>query len=386
MLPSSSLAAIGRVSSLLRLPAASRCSIFVALQEQQYRTPLIHQQHRCASTKLKTSPKIRPRLAQNAPSSSSASSASSQTLAPTSSSASDTNPYDFSDKINPPSTTLPAPLDVPTRKTDQGTISYYASIGKAYWGFYKTGVKNVWKNAGERRRLVRRKRFDKKTPPPDMKDTKQNAVLDERALGQYTNYPFTRAEFQFFTRSWRDAKRIPIFAILLAIFGEYLPLVVIFCTPLVPYPCRIPKQIRKAREQLEERRSRSFRGEMGDVPVPLDQNTQSIEQLNAAQINHIGRSLGLYFNFWDRIGAAWPPQVLLKRRLKKRLEYLQLDDELFRRDGGVKLLQGDEELRIAAEERGIDVLNKSTDEIHRLLEAWEANSGQGKTVNMLLSR
>ena len=42
----------------------------------------------------------------------------------------------------------------------------------------------------------------------------------------------------------------------------------------------------------------------------------------------------------------WPPQVLLKRRLKKRLQYLELDDALLRRDGGVSLLKGDEEIRL----------------------------------------
>jgi hypothetical protein len=223
-----------------------------------------------------------------------------------------------------------------------------------------------------------------------MPGTKQNPVLDERALGRYGNYPFTRAEFQFFVRSWRDAKRIPIFVILLAVFGEYLPLVVVFCTPLVPYTCRIPKQIRKTREKLEERRSRSFRGELGGVPTPLHTTpglaSADLGQLNSLQLSHLSRSLGLYFNFWDRLGAVWPPSFVLKYRLKKRLQYLEIDDELFRRDGGVKLLKGDEEIRIAAEDRGIDVLNRQSDEVHRILEAWEKGAEQGRTLEMLLSR
>jgi hypothetical protein len=301
------------------------------------------------------------------------------------------NPYDFRDKINPPSTTLPAALNVPERQPDQGTIKYYVSVGRSYWAFYKTGVKNVWRNGQERRRLVRRARASThKTPPPAMPDTKQNTVLDERGLGQYENYPFTRAEFQFFTRAWRDAKRIPIFIILLAVFGEYLPLVVMFCTPLVPYTCRIPKQIQKAREKIEEKRSQSFRGQLGSVPTQhkngTNEDVQKLEQLDAAQIDHLGRSLGLYFGFWDRLGAVWPPRMMLRKKVNKKLQYLELDDALFRRDGGVKLLNSEEEIKIAAEDRGIDILNRSTEEIQRLLEAWESGAKDGKTLSMLLSR
>lgn len=379
MLSASPLTAVGRQASLLRLPPSTRCSILFALAEQPVSRQFVLQQHRYASRKLRD------------PASASIPSTPTYTVASTSTVIPDeVNPYKFVDKINPPHTTLPAPLTVPEKRADQGTIKYYVSVGRAYWSFYKTGVKNVWRNAQERRRLVRRSRTDKKLPPPAMLDTKENAVLDERALGQYQTYPFTRAEFQFFTRSWRDAKRIPVFIILLAIFGEYLPLVVIFCTPLVPYTCRIPKQIRKAREQLEERRSRSFRGQLGGVPTPhkvgSEQEVQSLDQLDATQVAHIGRSLGLYFNFWDRIGAFWPPSLILRRKVDKRLQYLELDDALFRRDGGVNELKGDEEIRLAAEDRGIDILNRSTQEIHDLLRAWSKGAEQGQTLAMLLSR
>jgi hypothetical protein len=223
-----------------------------------------------------------------------------------------------------------------------------------------------------------------------MPETKQNAVLDERALGQYANYPFTRAEYQFFIRSWRDAKRIPIFIVLLGLFGEYLPLVVVVCTPLVPYTCRIPKQIRRAREKLEERRSKSFRGDMGAVPMPLkngsDEEVQSVKDLDALQVRHICRSLGLYFRFWERLGPVWPPSFMLRNKLKKRLEYLDIDDALFRRDGGIQLLKSEEEIRIAAEDRGIDILNRNPEDIHKILNDWEHGAEQGRTLSMLLSR
>ena len=367
-MPSSSFAAIGLYTPFLRLPVTSRSRILLALPHQH--------QRRYASRKLRSSAAA----TVEPPSPQSLITADTPTL----------NPYDFSDKINPPSTTLPAPLVVPERQPDQGTIKYYASVGRAYWGFYKTGVKNVWRNAQERQRLVRRTRMNKKTPPPAMPDTKRNSVLDERALGQYANYPFTRAEFQFFTRAWSDAKRIPLFVILLAVFGEWTPLIVAFCTPIVPYTCRIPKQIRKSREKLEERRSLSFRGVLGGVPTAqrsgTNEDVRSLDELDSVQISHISRSLGLYFNFWERLGAVWPPQMLLKRRLRKRLQYLELDDALLRRDGGISLLKGDEEIRLAAEDRGIDILNRSTKQIHELLAAWETQSGRGKTLSMLLSR
>jgi hypothetical protein len=158
----------------------------------------------------------------------------------------------------------------------------------------------------------------------------------------------------------------------------------------VPYRCRIPKLIRKGREKLEERRSKSFRGDMGGVPTPLkkgtEQEVRDVKDLDALQLRHISRSLGLYFRFWERLGTVWPPAWVLRRRLRKRLQYLEIDDALFRRDGGVALLKGDEEIRIAAEDRGIDVLNRSTGDMHRILRSWERGSEQGRTLVMLLSR
>ncbi|KIW02762.1 uncharacterized protein PV09_05827 [Verruconis gallopava] len=396
ILPSSSVAAIGRHSLLLHLPPASRCSIYLVLQSHCLRETVVHPQVRFASTQVRKVISVGPshgRRLQSptfAPREQAASLQNALSDNTASSKVASINPYDFTDKINPPSTTLPVPINLPSRQSSTGAFRYYISVGKAYWAFYKAGIKNVWRNAQERRRLVRRKRAEKHSAPPSMPDTKENVVLDERALGQYANYPFTRAEFQFFIRSWRDAKKIPIFLVLLGIFGEYLPLVVMVCTPLVPYTCRIPKQVRKARETIEERRSRSFRGDMGTVPTPLKRGTdevvRSVTDLDKVQIQHIARSLGLYFKFWESLGPLWPPTFVLRKRVEKRLQYLELDDALLKRDGGTRLLKGEEEIKIAAEDRGIDVLNRKPHELHQILAAWEHGADQGKTLSMLLSR
>ena len=70
----------------------------------------------------------------------------------------------------------------------------------------------------------------------------------------------SRAEWQLDMRSRAEMRRVPIFAVILAVFGEWTPLVVMFATPIVPYNCRIPRQIRKSREKQHKRRSQSFRG------------------------------------------------------------------------------------------------------------------------------
>lgn len=144
---------------------------------------------------------------------------------------------------------------------------------------------------------------------------------------------------------------------------------------------------------MEERRKASFRGELGvkgRVPNFL-QSGQGKEMvrdtagLNSTQLMHVSRSLGLYFKIWERTPAVYPPEWLLRRRLAKNLEYLRLDDALFRRDGGVEKLEG-EEIKIAAEERGIDILEKKDEELLRHLKVWEKGAEEGRTLGMLLSR
>jgi len=152
------------------------------------------------------------------------------------------------------SSTLPAPLVVPDGpvKDEDGAItfknraSYLYKLGKAYIGFYKTGVKNIWSNYKEYRELQTRL-----------------GGANIHDLIKYASTPsISRREYQLYLRTRHDLKKLPPFALVFLICGEFTPLVILALgTSIVPYVCRIPKQVSKdlekslSRIELAERRS-----------------------------------------------------------------------------------------------------------------------------------
>ena len=264
--------------------------------------------------------------------------------------------------INPPSSTLPPPMVLPSRSPSQSTFAYYFSLGRAYLDFYKTGAKAVYTNFQESQAIVAR--LPPSLPIPD--------ALSQNLL--------SRGEWQLIRRSRQDIAKVPPFALVFMICGEFTPLVILFLGGVVPRTCMIPKQIGVMRQKAEERRQRSFRG----GSLQSDQVSSTIEGLRHGELQHIGRSLGLYSKLWDTlIGGA--PALLMKRRAQKRLEYLDLDDMAITRDGGVKRMEI-EEVRIALEERGVDVLSKNDNTLQTQLQMWLKVRKFQPTTRLLVTR
>ena len=154
---------------------------------------------------------------------------------------------------------------------------------------------------------------------------------------------------------------------------------------VVPTTCKIPKQISGAREALEERRTRSFRG--GTVASKGDVGKE-VEDLGREEILHVGRSLGLFSKWWDKLaeaGLGGAPSGLVRMRVKRTLEYLDMDDFAIERDGGVGEMEV-EEVRIALEERGLDVLGKNDAQLKSLLKSWLQTRGRKPVTSLLLAR
>ncbi|OJD38002.1 letm1-like protein [Diplodia corticola] len=263
-------------------------------------------------------------------------------------------------QANGPSTTLPATLEIPARDPGQNILSYAFQSGKAYWGFYKQGVKNVWAN----RKLAN-----------EVKSKHRSA----------SGMALTRHDFQLLRRSRHDMRRVPAFALLLLVFGEWLPLIVIFVNGLVPLPCRIPRQVQSAERKREDQRYRgrlllsdtSQRAGLHSQHVPSGDtqlkalSTLRIDLKTATKnlLDHKGTALPAYlqlaftnFNLrsplWDRTSiSAIMPTVLWKHRLKRHLTYMATDDALLLRHGGVKSLSA-EEVLFACTERGIRLVEE----------------------------
>jgi hypothetical protein len=162
------------------------------------------------------------------------------------------------------------------------------------------------------------------------------------------------------------------------ICGEFTPVVVIALSGVVPWTCRIPKQIESDRRKLEKRRSISFRELTSEPPTQA-----GAENLGRAQLLHISRSLGLSSGLWDWIGGL--PTGLLRRKVGRRVEYLELDDDLIRKAGGVNDMAS-EEVKMALVERGVDVLGKGDALLKANLNAWLLSREKAPAEKLLLTR
>jgi LETM1-like protein len=265
--------------------------------------------------------------------------------------------------VNGPSTTLPAPIKVPVREEGQSFFPSYAlALGKAYIGFYKTGVKNIYTNFKLSRDI-------------------QHAIDAQHASSFSTavsSASLTRSDLQLLVRNWHDIKRVPIFALVLMICGEFTPLVVIALSGIVPWTCRIPKQIESDRKKMEQRRSISFRELTTEPPTHA-----GVENLRRTQLLHISRSLGLSSGIWDLVGGL--PTSLLRRNVRRRVEYLELDDSLIRKAGGIHDMAS-EEVKMALVERGVDVLGKGDALLKANLNAWLLSREKAPAEKLLLTR
>ncbi|KXT03157.1 hypothetical protein AC578_7695 [Pseudocercospora eumusae] len=295
-----------------------------------------------------------------------------------------------SDPINPSRSTLPPPLKLPTRASENVAL-YYFRIGRAYGSFYWVGIKAVWFNYKAAKQL--RERIRKKAG---------QKASRSKELGL-----MTRSEFQLLARNSHDIGKLPFFGLLAALCGEWLPLIVPFIPAAVPGTCRIPKQIEGMRKKAEERRRISFRQGIsepgadqlrveaapssGSIEYPMSRKefaAQMLSKLRDDQLFHLSSTLNLHNRMWDRIQLP-PPSFLLRRGLSKHLSYLASDDFLLERYGGAAKLTADE-VDIACEERGMDVLGRPEHKLRENLSWWLArqkdDNGRGSALFAMLFR
>jgi len=300
------------------------------------------------------------------------------------------------DPTNPPRSVLPPPLALPERSEAQTRFIYWFRIGRAYGTFYKEGIKAVWYNNKAARLL--RERMSKEHGTSNVIEAATKSLV-------------SRSEWQLLARNKHDIGKLPVFGILVLIFGEWLPLLVPFIPGAVPGTCLIPKQVQGMRLKAEERRRRSFREgtaepareQMPDDRVviagrpaqradwPMVDVTYIRSMLNGLrddQLHHLSFTLGQHSSIWDKIQLP-PPAFLLRRSLTKRLQYLTLDDKLLLRFGGSSQLSPIE-LEIACEQRGLDILGKKDAVLRDNLSWWlkrqEEDKGRGSAMLAMLFR
>lgn len=278
--------------------------------------------------------------------------------------------YRFSDTLNPPASTLPPPLTLPPpQQPDQSLFSYYYALGKAYVLFYKSGIKAIWQNW----KLTRQVRGRIAAAP-----SSQQRQGDDAALLQ--SGALSRAEFHLLRRTGQDVRKIPLFALVYLVCGELTPLVVVALSGLVPRTLWIPKQVLRAREKAENRRAAAYAAATQSESKQGDTTTKAIE------VGRLGQILDVYPQWWDRMPIV--PAGFIFRRVVKRLRLIDLDDfaivEDGSRDDGVQRLANLEEVQLAAEMRGLNVLGREEEELKAILGKWIRARKNGKSAKDLV--
>lgn len=291
--------------------------------------------------------------------------------------------------LNPPPSTRPPPLHLPTRGPEN-VFKYWLRIGRAYGSFYKGGIKAVWYNGKARRLLANRYKATY-----SIQDVYQAAGAGIMA----------RSEFIMLVRTSRDSRKLPLFGALVLIFGEWLPLLVPFIPNAVPSTCRIPKQVEGMRRRTEQRRRTSFRSGVEEPSLKLiadrqkkgepswslgypDSRRKLLDGLRHDQLLHLSTTFNLHSSVWERFRVP-PPTFLLRYRLNVHIAFLAYDDWLLTCHRGLDQLHPDE-LLIACEQRGMDVLGKSQHTLRELLSQWmayqEHDEARGAALLLLMFR
>ena len=260
----------------------------------------------------------------------------------------DDKPPQKSTLLNPPASTRPPILTTPQRSSFESAPQYYFQLGKAYLKFYKDGLKSVFAN----RRLLKEKL--QRTPADDRPSIFRPGVVPRT---------FSRADWVLLWRVRHDMLRLPFFGLMLIVIGEFTALVVLYVDGVVPYTCRIPKQIGTGLRKAEERRKEVF--DALEARYPHGVLSPQVNERVAK--SHVLKSLYLSGAMWDKLGFVPPGMWKIKGKL--RMAFLEGDDKNIIEDGGPTGL-GLEELRIACAERGIDVLGKSETDLRSWLGDW----------------
>ncbi|KAH9905898.1 hypothetical protein F4778DRAFT_682952 [Xylariomycetidae sp. FL2044] len=264
-------------------------------------------------------------------------------------------PQTPSERLNPPASTRPPPLDVPTRAHSQPLPRYLLAKFRAYKTFYTSGLKAILAN----RRLLRDE-FDP-APPSHLP-----ASVEPRTFA-------TRAAVLLRRRTSHDLWRLPVFGLVVLICGEFTPVAVLLFPRLAPYTCRIPRQVDKVRRAREDRRAASYRA-LRHVDLHDARARARVAP------GHVSRVLGLTSRVWDRVGLDGP---FARTKAARAVREIVEDDERIwaeRGHGGVELLE-DDEVVLACEARGMNVRGMDVAELRQRLGRWVETTMAGRAAN-----
>lgn len=285
-------------------------------------------------------------------------------------------------EINAPLSTLPANIDIPAPLDPAAPASYKIkrtiAVGRAYLTFYKTGLKNVFRNYRASlplRATLGLPAYLPVSPPRKISSPTEPSNNAPQAPGKQA-IGLGRGQFQLVRRAARDVRRMIPFTMILIVCGEFTPLIVpIFGAAITPATCRVPSQITKERDVASRRKyaallahasaapSPSTEPASGSLPRPAaigsDHELSLLAEFadptwavtaDSAAVLRASAVFGLVKRH-DRAAGSALAGLVYRPRLRRWVEYLAIDDNMIRNGGGVRALSA-AEVRIACDERG----------------------------------
>lgn len=263
--------------------------------------------------------------------------------------------------LNPPRTTLAADLSLPNKDDYSSSVRYYMSAAKSYFKFYKIGLSAVRTN----RKLLRERLAVAAHSPWNSRVGTFLLTLTKPNAKYVNEGDMSRADWILWHRVRHDSVRVPMFGVLLAIFWELTPFVVLALSDVVPRTCRTPSQLEKDRRKLEARRQMSLNYRY--LITFKDLNKPETYFRNT----HVLRSVNLVGKVWDKPTVAYVVTPLFwSLRGAPHVSFLRRDDDLLR-DSSKNLSElSTDEVRDACEMRGIDVCDVDDEQLRKKLQKW----------------
>lgn len=149
---------------------------------------------------------------------------------------------------------------------------------------------------------------------------------------------------------------------------------------MVPRTLWIPKQVLRAREKAESRRAAVY------AATTKSQSKPETVMTTENEARRLGQILGAYPAWWDRLPIT--PSWFISRRVAERLRLIDLDDFAIERDGSrndsAQRLDELQEVQLAAEMRGLNVLGRSDEELKAMLGKWLRARKRGSSVKEMV--
>lgn len=242
------------------------------------------------------------------------------------------------------SSTRPAPLilpEGPRRDQDQSIkvkdrVWHLIHTGRAYVTFYKAGIKNVFRNIKEYNGIR----------------TKFRIIDVHRTIRAGWSPEISRRDFQLYLRTKHDMKVLVPFSLVVLVCGEFTPLVIMALgSVIVPYPCRIPQQVKKDLQRM------LIGIEEAEYP---GQGTDRVDVNHAAARVHGLDPFGLSSRKVPLLGTLlW--QFWTEPRLRRRMDEIISDALLILKEGGAQQLEVDEVYDFGVKIRNANIIRHLLD-------------------------